>query len=270
MERIFFREKQEKTMPEGAERYRIGVTGLGQGVGTTFVATALAFYFRDQGRQVSYAECLNPAACQSLLYDQVAMDKRFAHRNFEAVYQCLTEDGPIRRRQNKEAGILWRLPTPEDCKEKRALTQMQKARFIAAASEEVCIFDMEADYSWDDYLMDMDVIFVVADPLPSRLIRGRDRYRTLKKMELAGCRVIWIVNKSNGGIDKKQVKHYLKADRLFWLEAVESSLVYEDEYLCRFHWENAEIQRRMMEIFTKVSRKDGSLSWFSISNDVEI
>ncbi|MBR3786540.1 MAG: hypothetical protein IKJ77_09055 [Firmicutes bacterium] len=270
MERIFFREKQERPQPEGAERYRIGVTGLGRGVGTTFVAAALAFYFRDQGRQVSFNQCLDPASCSGLLYDQVAMDKRFAHRQFEPVYQKLAEEAPMMRRQNKEAGVLWRLPVPDDCGKKRTLTPRQQARLMAAAGEEVCIFDMEADYSWDDYLMDMDVIFVVVDPLPSKLIRSRERYRVLKKMELAGCRIIWVVNKMSPGVDKKQVKNYLKADYILWMEAVDTRHVYEDEYFCRFHWENAEIQRKFIEIFTKVSRFHSSLSWFSISKDVEM
>lgn len=270
MERIFFRDRQEKMLQERAEQHRIGVTGLGQGAGATFVATALAFYFRDQGRQVSYTECLNPAACTGLLYDQIAMDKRFAHRDFEDIYRHLTEDEPIRRSWNKEEGIIWRLATPDNCKDALTLEDKQKARLMAAAREEVCIFDLEADYSWDDYVMDMDVVFVVADPLPSKLIRSRARYRMLKKLEFAGCRVIWIVNKMNPGVDKKQVKNYLKADNLLWMEAVEANLIYENEYLCRFHWQNTEIQKKMLEIFTKVSRKHSSLSWFSILNDVEL
>ena len=270
MERIFFRTKEERTQENTRAGYRIGVTGLGRGVGTTFVATALAFYFRDQGWQVSFAECLNPAACNTLLYDQVAMDKRFANRHFDDVYDHLAAETPLRRNQNREAGIIWRIATPEDCKEKLTLNQKQKARFVAAPREEVCIFDMEADYSWDDYLMDMDVVFVVADPLPSKLIRSRGRYRTLKKMELAGCPMVWIVNKTNPGIDKKQVKNYLKANYILWLPVEDAVHVYEDEYLCRFHWENAEIQRKFLGIFTKVSRFCNSLSWFSISKDVEI
>ena len=270
MERIFFREKQEKMPPEAVQQYRIGVSGLGQGAGVTFVATALAFYFRDQNREVSYTECLNPASCSSLLYDQVAMDKRFAHRPFDDTYRRLGEDAPLPRNLNREEGIFWRLAVPENCRDGLTPDPRQKARLVTASREEVCIFDIEADYGWDDYLMDMDVIFVVVDPLPSKLIRNRDRYRSLKKMELAGCRVIWIVNKMNPGVDKKQVKNYLKADHILWVDTFDAASIYEDEYRCRFHWENAEIQRKMLEIFTKVSRISNSLSWFTISKGVEI
>lgn len=270
MERIFFRERQNQSQPVAAEQYRIGVTGLGQSTGTTFVATALAFYFRDQGRQVSFTECLNPAARGTLFFDQVAMDKRFSHRAFDDIYGRLAEDGPALRRQNKEAGIIWRLATPENCRERLTLTMVQRARLIGTGREEVCIFDVEADYSWDDYLADMDVVFVVADPLPSKLIGSRERYRRLKKLELAGCRIIWIVNKMNPGVDKKQVRNYLKSNHLLWMEMVNPGSIYEDEYRCRFHWENTEIQKKFLEIFTKVSPIHSSLSWFSISNPVEI
>ena len=270
MERIFFRSMQDSKAAKTNSSYRIGVTGLGQGVGTTFVATALAFYFRDQGYSVSFTECLQPASCRSLYYDQVAMDKRFAYRRFEDIYQRLQEEGPLSPSVNHESGIIWRLPTPDNCKSRLQLTAQQQTRLVTTGREEVCIFDMETDYSWDDFLVDMDVIFVVTDPLPSKLIRSRERYRVLKKMELSGCRMIWIVYKTNDGIDKKQVKNYLKADKVYWLEAFSAATVYEDEYLCRFHWENEEIQRKMTAIFTKVSRIHGSLSWFSISKDVEI
>ena len=91
MERIFLRNRQKDDLQKSREQYRIGVTGLGQGVGTTFVATALAFYFRDQKREVSYTECLNPAVCGSLVFDQTAMDRRFSHRQFYDIYQLLTE-----------------------------------------------------------------------------------------------------------------------------------------------------------------------------------
>lgn len=270
MERIFLREKQIQTLAERPKQYRIGVTGLGQGVGTTFVASALAFYFRDLGRQVSYAECLNPATCHTLLYDQVAMDKRFGHRSFEDVYRKLTEDMPLPGGQNKEDGVIWRLPTPENCNDKLTLNERQKARFMALPREEVCIFDLETDYSWDDYLMDMDVVFVVIDPQPAKLIRSRERYRVLKKMELAGCKVIWIVNKMNFGVEKKQVKNYLKVENVLWLDIFEAGMIYENEYLCRFPWQNETVWTKMLEIFTKVSRIHSSLWWFSISNGVEL
>lgn len=264
MERVFFRERQEPKEENEKRYFRIGVTGLGQGVGTTFVATALAFYFRNQGRGVSFTECLQPENCNTLFFDQVAMDKRFRHRKFHNLYQKLADDAPLPEQRNKEAGIIWRLATPDDCNNKVRLTERQQFRLVDTAREEVCIFDMEADYSWDDYLMDMDLIFVVADPLPSKLIRSRKRFQTLKRMELSGCTVIWIVNMSNPGVDKKQVKNYLKADHLFWLEAMKTEAIYEDEYLCRFHWENKEFQRKMEEIFTKVSRISNTLWWFSI------
>ena len=264
MERIFLRRRERERLPETRDRIRIGVTGLGQGVGTTFVAAALAFYFRSREKETSYTECLDPACCSSLLYDKAAMDRRFSHRQFQGVYQLLTEDAPIKGVKNREEDIIWRLATPEDCLQKRTLTPKQQGRLLAAAKEDVCVFDMAADYQWDGFLMDMDVVFVVADPLPSRLIRSRERFKLLKKIELSGCKVIWVVNKVNEGVDKRQVKSYLKSEYVLWLEQMEPAWIYKDEFLCQFHWENEEIQRKLLEVFTKVSQFEPSLSWFSI------
>ena len=215
-------------------------------------------------RETSYTECLQPGSCDTLYYEEVAMDKRFQHRQFHDVYRILTENGRLQNCENREAGILWRLPTPANCKENLQLTPWQQSRLIASGREEVCIFDLEADYSWLDYLMDMDALFVVVDPLPSKLIRSRERFRALKKLELNGCPVIWIVNRHNEGVDKKQVKQYLQSKNVLWLNSIDSKEIYCDEYFCRFHWENTEIQRKMIEIFTKVSPIHRTLSWFSI------
>ena len=264
MERIFLRRRESERPQETGDRIRIGVTGLGQGVGTTFVAAALTFYFRDQEKKTSYTECLDPACCSTLLYDKAAMDRRFSHRQFQEIYQLLAEDAPIKGAENKEEGIIWRLATPEDCLQKRTLTTKQQGRLLAAAKEDVCVFDIAADYQWDGFLMDMDVVFVVVDPLPSKLIRSRERFKALKRIELSGCKVIWVVNRMNGGVDKKQVKSYLKSEYVLWLGQIETAWIYKDEFLCQFHWENEEIQRKMLEVFTKVSQFEPSLSWFSI------
>ncbi len=254
MERYFFRSRSDAAKKIDKEQIRIGVTGIGQGVGTTFVASALAFYFRDQGKSVSFTQCLDPKKCTGLLYDAVAMDKRFAHRSFYDIYQCITDGQPIRRKRNRETGIFWNIPTPQNCLQGLRLDEKQQGRLIGNADGEVCIYDVEADYSWDSFLLDMDLIVAVVDPLPSRLIRAKDRFRQLKKMELSGCPVVWIVNKVTSGINKKQVRDYLKTSKILWLEAVEMEQIYKDEYLCRFHWENQEIQRKLLEIFTKVSQ----------------
>ncbi len=271
MERLFFRERQaEFTEGEGDERQlhrrqlNIAVTGLGRSVGTTFVGTALAFYCRDQGQDVSYCQCLTPSRAVRLLYDEVSMEQRFLRRAFCDVYEKISNGGTVTgtkgntRSFNREGGISWILPVSGDTKD---LTESQQARLLAIPRGEVCIFDFEAEYQWNHLLMDMDAIIVVVDPLPSRLIHDKKRFRFLKRLELSGCPVIWVVNRTNQGVNMRQVKGYLKTNQILDIPAFSAASIYQCEYDCRFPWEDKEIRRKMMEIFTLLFQK---LSKYSI------
>ena len=56
LERTFIRMQDSKENDEwkNPQQLNIGVTGLGQSVGTTFVATSLAFYFVGMGNSVCW------------------------------------------------------------------------------------------------------------------------------------------------------------------------------------------------------------------------
>ena len=236
------------------EQINIGVTGLGRSVGTTFVASSLAFYFASMGNSLTFVQCLNPASCDSLFYDKAAMDQRFINREFIDVYRLIYENRAARGVKNIEEGINWILPTPWVRDNEITLDDSQRSRLIHSVRGDVCIYDMEPGKSWDGYLLDMDRIVVVADPLPSRLISAAGRFRMLKQLELSGIRTDWIINRSNSGVDRRQIYRYMKNKNLLWLPDFDSSLIYADEFSCRFSWEDNEIRCKMMEIFTKVSQ----------------
>ena len=265
MERLFFRQRQVelgKTEADGRQGFsrqlNIGVTGLGRSVGTTFVGTALAFYLRDQGKEVSFCQCLTPSKASQLLYDEVSMEQRFLRRNFCDVYEIIRKGMTLNGvkgkggRVNIEEGISWILPVSDS---KEDLTESQQARLLTIPRGEVCIFDFEADYQWNSLLVDMDVIIVVVDPLPSKMIHDKERFRFLKKLEMAGCPVIWVVNRVNDGVNMRQVKGYLKTNQIVQIPAFSVASMYRCEYSCRFPWEDVEIRRKMMEIFTFLFQK---------------
>lgn len=266
MERMFFRERLDESewkKEKYIEQKKIAVTGLSRSAGTTFVASALAFYFRDMGKKVTFTQCLEPLDADHLFYDAVAMDKRFARRSFVDFYRKIVDEEPLRNLENREAGINWILPVPQKKTEEtataKALSERQRARLSSAAKGEVCIFDIEADFKWNHLLLDMDVLVVVVDPLPSKMIQAAERFKMLKKLELSGCSVVWMVNHMNPGVSKRQVKSYLKTGDIYWIPSFDEEAFYEAEYTCRFLWENEEIKRKMLEIFTKVSHFKVSL-----------
>lgn len=261
MNRTFFREYRglgpsEEAQP-AAKQWNIGVTGLGRSVGTTFVASSLAFYLQSKGNSLTFCQCMHPEPGRPLLYEGAAFDQRFANRRFHRFYSLIAEDGPVRGCENLEQNIRWILPAPEDREEGIRLSGRQKVRLAAAACGDICVFDLDAEPEWEQLLADMDVVAAVCDPLPSRLLAGIERFRMLKKLELSGRPVAWICNRDNSGVSRRQTAGFLKTRELFWVPSFDPTLIYADEYACRFHWENERIRRDLLEVFTKVSRKLG-------------
>ena len=57
MNRLFIRESQGRLTSAAGnpiDKVNIAVTGLGQNVGTTFVASSLAFYFAEKGNNLTF------------------------------------------------------------------------------------------------------------------------------------------------------------------------------------------------------------------------
>ena len=258
MDRLFIRESQgalASQMGSPIDKLNIAVTGLGQNVGTTFVASSLAFYFAEKEKNLTFTQCLTPSCSGGLLYDAAAMDQRFCNRAFADVYRLIKEGKSLKETRNIECGVNWRIPTPWDCENKVDLDVVERARLIQSARGRICIYDMEMGDSWDKYLLDMDMILVVVDPLPSKLIRSSSRFKQLKQMEMAGAKMRWLVNRINGGVSRRQVSGYLKSKDLIYIEEFPIESIYGDEYFCRFHWQNQEIKCKLMDVFTKVSHE---------------
>ena len=152
MKRTFFREYRGLQDPledqKPAEQWNIGVTGLGRSVGTTFVASSLAFYLRSKGKSLTFCQCLHPEPGRPLLYDEAAMDQRFANRKFDRFYSLIAEGEPVRGCENLEQEIRWILPTPEDRDEEIRLSGQQRARLLASARGDVCVFDLDTGRDW--------------------------------------------------------------------------------------------------------------------------
>lgn len=260
MKRIFQREygnpEQKQKHAENPDQLNIAVTGLGRSTGSTTIATALAFYFAKNGKNTQFIQCLNPAETDggsTMLYDAAAFDQRFANRTFHDVYEKIQKNEPVRGISNMENEINFFLPTPENRRLRIPFGEKEKARLIQCGRAEVCVFDVEATEEWEPYLLDMDLIIVVTDPLPSKMIQNAERFKRLKRMELSGCRVLWAVNKMNGGVSKREVKGYLKTSDILWIKYLPPEELYSDEFACRFHFQNEELRCYFLDIFTKIS-----------------
>ena len=257
MDREIFREAETKKLYNSIEKLKIGVIGIGEGVGTTFVSTSLAFCFAKKGKSVAFAEVGNPRTKLSILYDSVAMDLRFSNREFVDFYNLIMENLHIRGKKNIEEGINWALITPKNLENGKELDESEKLRLVNNLSGEIVIFDLEAFEAFGTLLEEMDIIVGVIDPLPSKMIGGFKIFQALKKLEIEGQKVIWVVNKNNKGIGKKHIYDYLKTREILWIPFFELEQMYLCEYNCIFPIKNKKLNCQIIEAFDRIIDKTG-------------
>lgn len=242
---------------------KIGIIGLGEGVGTTFVATALAFCIAAEGKGVSYVELGNPATRKSLFFDSVAMDKRFASREFYDFYQGAVEGDFLKRRENREMGINWCLITPADCKEGITLQNEQLQRLVGSIDDEICIYDMDSrimDDKETPLLMQMDILIGVVDPMPSKMLGSAEVHGMFERAAARGVPLFYVVNRNNSSVVRKEVHNYLKTNDLIWVPLLRQECFFDDEYNCRFHWNNKEIHRNIVDSLDMIVKKIGNIT----------
>ncbi len=242
-----------------AKARRIAVTGTGQCVGTSFTAWGLTLFFAEMGLGVTFTEVGRPAEMRRLTYDVLAIDKRLGRDNGKSVYRSVKEMKPTSRENgaNLIDGISWRVILPEDAEGDVRLDSAELARLVAGAEGDVQIFDVSADEEFDSCLLDMDLIVAVTDPMPSKLMRQKDRIRMLKKMGNAGNKVIWAVNRMNDGVSRRQMRGFLKEEDIVYIEEAETRAVYTGEFRCELPHSNPEIMDISREAFTKISHSAG-------------
>ncbi len=260
MRREFYR--TEQVIPVRRRQLNIAVTGLGRGVGTTLVAASAAFYFAENGESVTFTECAVPSEAEGLLYDGAAMDQRFIGRRFCPVYEVLRSGGSLRGRGNYEMNINWRLITPQDRNIGREEAERIVCRLADNAGDDICIFDVQPGLIVSDGghavfpLADMDVLLVVADPMPSRLAAGKDRLEWIRQAGAAEGRPdVWFAVSGKGaGVSRRQVAGFLGGRNILWIPELDRQELYRDEFHCRFHWQNENVRQAMTGVFTKLSQ----------------
>lgn len=260
-DRFVFRNRD--AAPSALRARRIAVTGTGECVGATFVAAGLCMFFAENGLKVSYTEVGNPGKMRRLIYESAALDKRIGPERVKSVYRAVKEKSPVNgagdlhRAANVSGGISWRVITPEDAAENMALDEGEAARLIATADGMIQVFDVAADEAFDGCLLDMDAVIAVADPMPSKLMRQQDRIRMLKRLEAAGNRVIWLINRMNDGVSRRQIQGFLREEQVLYMEEMPAETVYTAEFRCMLPHGDREIMEKSEGVFTKISQTLG-------------
>ena len=212
------------------DRMKIGVIGLVPGAGAGFVSACLAGALAETGEH-------SPALLElggEGLYDALAMDKHFAGRDYYPFFQSVAADRSIRCRNNLHRGVNWILKSPPEYGITLDLLKMIRMANHSAGDIIICKLAEVKEEELFRLLWDMDRVLVVIDPLPSRMLAG---HKLLCRLRTSGLPVIYLINKMNGGVSRRDLLNYLKLRTPHFLPMLEPEIIYGAEYSCRLPYD---------------------------------
>lgn len=202
-------------------RLRIAVVGASSGAGASYVSSVILRKGPFSG--------IAPDGLRSLaelgtpyFYMALGMDKRFAGRDF----YYYEDSGPLRL--NMELGYNWYLRAPESGPASAA--SMFRAAYTAPGG--MVVFDFSGLQTSEQLLpllAVMDVIYLVIDPLPTRLIPAQD---VIDRIRVHYPEAELVVNKFNRGIHRGELSRFLGTSDFFTVDAVSCEALCRAEYNC--------------------------------------
>ena len=103
---------------------------------------------------------------------------------------------------------------------------------------------------------DIDMIIYVIDPLPSKMLPA---YDCLEKIRESALPAVYVINRMNPGVDKRDLLNFLKIKKPVMLPLAEPAIIYSSEYKCETPFKNeslkvvtAEPSRKLASIIEEI------------------
>ena len=265
----------EEKQREVKEKARFAFIGLSGAAGTTTLAFAFADFLATRLRPeatvavVEINDMANPSA--GFDFDRMGMDKHFENREYISCYDRMAQGKPIRGVSNLDGGINWMLRVPGE--RYRPLEIVDFARLASNAEGDVVLCDIHGSFrrgpvdgipSPDDIrklLGDMDRVFAVVDPLPSRMMADPPMLEIFMDLEAHGGEVVYLLNKWNRGVNAREVKAFLRIKNPVFIPLISGETIYAAEYNCQTISAMPEGRDKLCDSFKKMLYRH-SLSMF--------
>lgn len=223
MERLFFREniiREYGESPDGVmmdrQKLVVGVTGIGSGAGATFISMGLAFRLGEMSSGVTYVEgiphgreCVSP-------YGLLAVDRAFR--------KVTEKNGYGSGRLNLYKKVNWQVYKPQE------VMDVREERDAREAPGKIIIVDNPISFD------DIDIAVAVVDPFPPRISAGIETYKRLRELAAKGGpghrEVLWLINKSDGGVARRETEKFLKVKFDFEQTLLPEEIFYKAAYSC--------------------------------------
>ena len=282
MKRIFERRESQRERYEKVKR--IAFVGAGHDSGCSFVATSLAHYLaKDLDKQVTYIQLDRNTS----IYDALGFDKRFIGRTFEDYREAAKNGKKLASIRNIDERVNWLVNTPH--KENINSDKALNFKLFTFSDGDVIIYDFGSDFDSErdnsgavadnfDMLSEMDVVFFVVDPLPSKLLAGRQIFKEIYSLEqgvsgpgmrsisglsmqgAAGAygnqnaNIITVINHANPGINRRELSGFLGMRTVVEVPQIDPELIYLSEYNCELPVTRKDVKENLIESLVKMSR----------------
>lgn len=229
-------------------RKKIGVIGLSPGAGAGFFSVSLSRFLAESTE-------LHPALIElkgKKLYDSLAMDRHFAGSEFIDMFCEIKNHSPIGKLRNTYKGVNWALKTPSDKGDDPGLLEM--LRLVNNTPGRVIIVKIPTgnrEYLWE-LLYDMDAVVAIIDPLPSSMLWGHE---LLCQLRTANMRILYVVNKMNSGVSRRELGNYLKIKGLHFIPMVDVEAIYSAEFGCKIPWDLPQINKLIRPPIETIARE---------------
>lgn len=248
MNRILSREFEETENYSAIEKLKIGIVGISNHSGVSFLTGCLARYLANTGKHSPVVVEFGKGS----LFDSYGMDKRFAGRSYFQFYATLKQNKSIRGKKNMDEGVNWLLRSPDEQKIK--LTFEQNLRLVNHGKGDLILCDFSGNQVLNrQLLLNMDRIIAVIDPMPSKMLEGHHLLCCIKDMEQNGeAAVIYVINKFNIGVNRRQMLNYLNIKKPVMIPLVKSEPIYTAEYNCKIPYTLNEVKNVLQKPLTEI------------------
>lgn len=202
--------------PEGSRK--IAVVPAGIGAGASFVAAQTAMHI---GKNVSVAELGNPH-----FYLSLDMERRFCGKAFTFYEDCSGDS--YKDIHNTLFDINWLVRKPSSCGE---IDFKSILKLLSFPPDGYLILDFSrvSEETIFASLSEMDQIYLVLDPLPSKLIAASE---FIEKIKLLFPSTLIIINKMNKGVHRNELKRFLGNSSIREIPFYPPEAIYRAEYNC--------------------------------------
>jgi len=216
-----FPNKTMETNISSSGSLKIAVVGACNGAGASYISSLILF---NKMKGLSLPDGLRSLVelGSSYFYNALGMDKRFEGRDF---YQYSKDKNYM---LNMEFGCNWFIKKPNE----KSIEEAGILRALAICPGNVIVYDcsgIEYGELLCIVLDKMDLIYLVIDPLPTKLLSSISKIERIRKA-YPHCR--FVINKYNKGIHKGELNKFLGLSDYITIDAIDYSFFCKAEYNC--------------------------------------